>query len=189
MARGLPKQRPIEGVQKIICVASGKGGVGKSTTTGIIIWYLIFMIQANWTYAWLNEKNRYPWSNQTGHMPGGIKYYFDHTHACTHTHTHTYTHTHNHHHHHQTSKCVIVEAACTKAILFFLVMLKRVDYKMLPEHHNVHTYSLLTSITLLTICFSKPCISHCCRESCKFEYYLTFLINTLETSWKHKLPV
>ncbi|KAL8604202.1 hypothetical protein ACOMHN_014770 [Nucella lapillus] len=31
-ARGLPKQRPIEGVEHIICVASGKGGVGKSTT-------------------------------------------------------------------------------------------------------------------------------------------------------------
>ncbi|KAK7111217.1 hypothetical protein V1264_010889 [Littorina saxatilis] len=33
MAKGLPKQRPIEGVKNIICVASGKGGVGKSTTT------------------------------------------------------------------------------------------------------------------------------------------------------------
>ncbi|XP_076455021.1 iron-sulfur cluster transfer protein NUBPL-like [Babylonia areolata] len=32
-ARGLPKQRPIDGVENIICVASGKGGVGKSTTT------------------------------------------------------------------------------------------------------------------------------------------------------------
>ncbi|KAK7507333.1 hypothetical protein BaRGS_00001268 [Batillaria attramentaria] len=32
MARGLPKQRPIEGVQNVLCVASGKGGVGKSTT-------------------------------------------------------------------------------------------------------------------------------------------------------------
>lgn len=31
MARGLPKQRPLDGVQRIICVASGKGGVGKST--------------------------------------------------------------------------------------------------------------------------------------------------------------
>ena len=32
MARGLPKKRPIEGVKNVICVASGKGGVGKSTT-------------------------------------------------------------------------------------------------------------------------------------------------------------
>ena len=31
MARGLPKQRSLEGVQRIVCVASGKGGVGKST--------------------------------------------------------------------------------------------------------------------------------------------------------------
>ncbi|KAJ0009211.1 hypothetical protein NQD34_016626 [Periophthalmus magnuspinnatus] len=32
MARGLPKQKPITGVKQIIVVASGKGGVGKSTT-------------------------------------------------------------------------------------------------------------------------------------------------------------
>lgn len=32
MARGLPKQTPIRGVKKVIVVASGKGGVGKSTT-------------------------------------------------------------------------------------------------------------------------------------------------------------
>lgn len=32
MARGLPKQTPIPGVKKVIVVASGKGGVGKSTT-------------------------------------------------------------------------------------------------------------------------------------------------------------
>jgi ATP-binding protein involved in chromosome partitioning len=32
MARGLPQKTPIEGVKHIIAVASGKGGVGKSTT-------------------------------------------------------------------------------------------------------------------------------------------------------------
>ncbi|XP_077320939.1 iron-sulfur cluster transfer protein NUBPL isoform X2 [Lithobates pipiens] len=32
MARGLPKQKPISGVKHILVVASGKGGVGKSTT-------------------------------------------------------------------------------------------------------------------------------------------------------------
>ncbi|XP_041667811.1 iron-sulfur protein NUBPL [Cheilinus undulatus] len=32
MARGLPKQKPITGVKQVIVVASGKGGVGKSTT-------------------------------------------------------------------------------------------------------------------------------------------------------------
>lgn len=31
MARGLPKQKRLEGVERVICVASGKGGVGKST--------------------------------------------------------------------------------------------------------------------------------------------------------------
>ena len=35
MARGLPKKRPIAGVKHVIVVASGKGGVGKSTTSGI----------------------------------------------------------------------------------------------------------------------------------------------------------
>ncbi|KAB0352954.1 hypothetical protein FD755_019352 [Muntiacus reevesi] len=35
MARGLPKQKPIEGVKQVIVVASGKGGVGKSTTAVI----------------------------------------------------------------------------------------------------------------------------------------------------------
>ena len=34
MARGLPKQTPIAGVKKVVVVASGKGGVGKSTTSG-----------------------------------------------------------------------------------------------------------------------------------------------------------
>uniref|UniRef100_G1KQY3 NUBP iron-sulfur cluster assembly factor, mitochondrial n=1 Tax=Anolis carolinensis TaxID=28377 RepID=G1KQY3_ANOCA len=32
MAKGLPKQKPIEGVDQVLVVASGKGGVGKSTT-------------------------------------------------------------------------------------------------------------------------------------------------------------
>ncbi|XP_066993394.2 iron-sulfur cluster transfer protein NUBPL isoform X2 [Anabrus simplex] len=32
MARGLPKRKPIVGVKQILLVASGKGGVGKSTT-------------------------------------------------------------------------------------------------------------------------------------------------------------
>lgn len=32
MARGLPKNKPITGVKQVIVVASGKGGVGKSTT-------------------------------------------------------------------------------------------------------------------------------------------------------------
>ncbi|GAB5572781.1 iron-sulfur protein NUBPL isoform X3 [Prionailurus iriomotensis] len=32
LSRGLPKQKPIQGVNQVIVVASGKGGVGKSTT-------------------------------------------------------------------------------------------------------------------------------------------------------------
>lgn len=35
MAKGLPKQKPIAGVKQVIVVASGKGGVGKSTTAGM----------------------------------------------------------------------------------------------------------------------------------------------------------
>lgn len=34
MARGLPKHKPIHGVKQVVVVASGKGGVGKSTTAG-----------------------------------------------------------------------------------------------------------------------------------------------------------
>lgn len=37
MARGLPKQAPLPGVKDIVVVASGKGGVGKSTTSGIFL--------------------------------------------------------------------------------------------------------------------------------------------------------
>ena len=33
LARGLPKQKAIDGVKQILIVASGKGGVGKSTTS------------------------------------------------------------------------------------------------------------------------------------------------------------
>jgi len=33
-ARGLPQQVPIAGVKHVIAVASGKGGVGKTTTSG-----------------------------------------------------------------------------------------------------------------------------------------------------------
>ena len=35
MARGLPKKWPIAGVKHVVVVASGKGGVGKSTTSGM----------------------------------------------------------------------------------------------------------------------------------------------------------
>ena len=36
MQRGLPKRWSIAGVKHVVVVASGKGGVGKSTTAGII---------------------------------------------------------------------------------------------------------------------------------------------------------
>ncbi|XP_044923625.1 iron-sulfur protein NUBPL isoform X5 [Mustela putorius furo] len=39
MSRGLPKQKPIEGVKQVIVVASGKGGVGKSTTAVKGCWF------------------------------------------------------------------------------------------------------------------------------------------------------
>lgn len=35
MKKGLPVRKPIEGVKNVILVASGKGGVGKSTVAGI----------------------------------------------------------------------------------------------------------------------------------------------------------
>ena len=34
IARGLPKKWPIAGVKNVVVVASGKGGVGKSTVSG-----------------------------------------------------------------------------------------------------------------------------------------------------------
>lgn len=34
MARSLPKRQELSGVKSIVVVASGKGGVGKSTTSG-----------------------------------------------------------------------------------------------------------------------------------------------------------
>ena len=34
MKKGLPKKRPISGVENVILVSSAKGGVGKSTTAG-----------------------------------------------------------------------------------------------------------------------------------------------------------
>lgn len=37
MARSLPKRAPLPGVKDIVVVASGKGGVGKSTTSGKIL--------------------------------------------------------------------------------------------------------------------------------------------------------
>jgi len=33
MQRSLPKQKQLDGVKHVICVASGKGGVGKSTVS------------------------------------------------------------------------------------------------------------------------------------------------------------
>lgn len=34
MQRGLPSKRRIEGVEKVVAIASAKGGVGKSTVSG-----------------------------------------------------------------------------------------------------------------------------------------------------------
>lgn len=44
MAKGLPKKQPLPEVTDIVVIASGKGGVGKSTTSGkkiVIIEYFI----------------------------------------------------------------------------------------------------------------------------------------------------
>lgn len=40
MRKKLPQKKPIKGVKHIVLVASGKGGVGKSTTAGTRVHYV-----------------------------------------------------------------------------------------------------------------------------------------------------
>ena len=47
MAKGLPKKAPLEGVKQVIVVASGKGGVGKSTTAGEDLIICLLMVSQN----------------------------------------------------------------------------------------------------------------------------------------------
>lgn len=55
MAKSLPKRRKIQDVDNVIVVASGKGGVGKSTTSGMntlkeILFQLMFYV---FVFGWL----------------------------------------------------------------------------------------------------------------------------------------
>lgn len=43
MAKSLPKRKPIPGVKKVVLIASGKGGVGKSTVAGEYVRRLVFL--------------------------------------------------------------------------------------------------------------------------------------------------
>uniref|UniRef100_A0A8D0FSS1 Nucleotide binding protein like n=1 Tax=Strix occidentalis caurina TaxID=311401 RepID=A0A8D0FSS1_STROC len=47
LSRGLPKQKPIEGVKQVVVLASGKGGVGKSTTAGKVIFNCLLCMFCN----------------------------------------------------------------------------------------------------------------------------------------------
>lgn len=51
MSKGLPKQKQLPGVKKILLVASGKGGVGKSTTAGILVQFKITHYFSNLSYS------------------------------------------------------------------------------------------------------------------------------------------
>lgn len=55
MARSLPKQAPLSGVKDIVVVASGKGGVGKSTTSVNLAIMLAQMVD-NLFYRFLHKK-------------------------------------------------------------------------------------------------------------------------------------
>ena len=58
MAKGLPKKAPLEGVKQVIVVASGKGGVGKSTTAGESAaewWDLITCLLMHWKVSQNNK--------------------------------------------------------------------------------------------------------------------------------------
>jgi len=64
MKRGLPKKRPIDGVKNVILVASGKGGVGKSTVAGnktsmalILHIYVILQLQQKAVTNLINSMN------------------------------------------------------------------------------------------------------------------------------------
>lgn len=49
-AKGLPKKLPIAGVKQVVVVASGKGGVGKSTTAGKLFYFVcLFMPSHHWS--------------------------------------------------------------------------------------------------------------------------------------------
>jgi len=54
MQRGLPAKTAIEGVKHIIVIASGKGGVGKSTTSGRLQNHLYFL---SFTYKYEDVNN------------------------------------------------------------------------------------------------------------------------------------
>ena len=56
MARGLPKKQSLEGVHKVIVVASGKGGVGKSTTAGMFDSGFINFFKVTFLYT-LKQQN------------------------------------------------------------------------------------------------------------------------------------
>lgn len=54
MKKGLPVKRPIDGVKQVILVASGKGGVGKSTVAGMVC----FITLSTFIDSWFLSSNR-----------------------------------------------------------------------------------------------------------------------------------
>lgn len=55
MKKGLPVKKPIDGVKNVILVASGKGGVGKSTVAGKAHYFKFLFLLDNTLFLYCSQ--------------------------------------------------------------------------------------------------------------------------------------